>query len=47
MDKIYTNIIEALIFSSDDPLPASEIIKAVKGIDGEDIQLNQQILKRL
>jgi segregation and condensation protein B len=41
MDKIYTNIIEALIFSSDDPLPASEIIKAVKGIDGEEIQLNQ------
>jgi segregation and condensation protein B len=41
MDNIYTNIIEALIFSSDDPLTSSEIIKAVKGIDGEDIQVNE------
>jgi segregation and condensation protein B len=38
MDKIYTSIIEALVFSSDDPLSASEIIKAIKGIDGDDIQ---------
>lgn len=40
MEKVYKNIIEALIFSSDDPLPEIEIIKAVKGIDGEDIQIN-------
>ncbi len=39
MDKIYNSIIEALIFSSDDPLPGNEIIKAIKGIDGEDVQI--------
>jgi segregation and condensation protein B len=39
MDNIYTTIIEALIFSSDDPLPVIEIIKAIKGIDGEEIQI--------
>ncbi|MFO7446840.1 MAG: SMC-Scp complex subunit ScpB [Ignavibacteriaceae bacterium] len=40
MDNIYNSIIEALIFSSDDSLPAAEIIKAIKGIDGEDIQIS-------
>ncbi len=40
MDKIYNSIIEALIFSSDDTLPASDIIKAIKGIDGDDTQIN-------
>lgn len=39
MDRIYSSIIEALIFSSDDPIPASEIVKAIKGIDGEDIEI--------
>jgi segregation and condensation protein B len=39
MDNIYTNIIEALIFSSDEPLKHHEIIKAIKGIDGEDISI--------
>jgi segregation and condensation protein B len=39
MDNIYYSVIEALIFSSDDPLPASEIVKAIKGIDGEDTQV--------
>jgi segregation and condensation protein B len=39
MDNIYTNIIEALIFSSDEPLKHSEIVKAIKGIDGEDISI--------
>lgn len=42
MDKIYNSIIEALIFSSDDPLAANEIIKAIKGIDGDDIQINAE-----
>ena len=36
MDNIYQSIVEALIFSSDDVLSGSEIIKAVKGIDGDD-----------
>jgi|CZKP01.1.fsa_nt_gi segregation and condensation protein B len=39
MDNIYNSVIEALIFSSDDPISSSEIIKAIKGIDGEDIQI--------
>lgn len=40
MDRIYLSVIEALIFSSDDVLSSSEIIKAIKGIDGEDIQIS-------
>ncbi len=39
MDKIYNSIIEALIFASEDSISASELIKAIKGIDGEDIQI--------
>ena len=41
MDNTYTSVIEALIFSSDDSLSAEEIIRAVKAIDGEDIELNK------
>ncbi|GAB4297075.1 MAG: SMC-Scp complex subunit ScpB [Ignavibacteriaceae bacterium] len=40
MDQIYNSIIEALIFSSDEPLRAAEIIKAIQGIDGEDISIS-------
>ena len=40
MDRVYSSIIEALIFSSDDSIPASDIVKAIKGIDGEDIAIN-------
>ena len=39
MDRIYNSIIEALIFSSDDSIGSAEIINAIKGIDGEDIQI--------
>jgi len=39
MDRIYESIIEALIFSSDDSLGSAEIINAIKGIDGEDIEI--------
>lgn len=39
MDKIYTNIIEALIFSSDESLSHNEIIRAIQGIDGEEIEI--------
>ncbi len=39
MEKIYNSVIEALIFSSEDSISASELIKAIKGIDGEDIQI--------
>ena len=40
MDKIYHSVVEALIFSSDDVLTAGEIIKAIKGIDGDDAQIS-------
>ncbi|NOX65611.1 MAG: SMC-Scp complex subunit ScpB [Chlorobi bacterium] len=39
MDNIYKSIIEALIFSSDEPIPAQEIIRAIKEIDGEDVAI--------
>lgn len=42
MDKIYNSVIEALIFSSDEPITPSEIIKAIKGIDGEDSQITNE-----
>jgi len=41
MDKIYKSIIEALIFSSDDVVPAAELIKTIKGIDGEEINITE------
>ncbi|MDR3667599.1 MAG: SMC-Scp complex subunit ScpB [Ignavibacteriaceae bacterium] len=40
MDNIYNSVIEALIFSSDDPITSQEIIKAIKGIDGDDSQIS-------
>jgi segregation and condensation protein B len=40
MDKTYISVIEALIFSSDEPITEVEIIRAIKGIDGEDIEIN-------
>ena len=36
-ENFYNSIIEALIFSSDEPLKASEIIQAIRGIDGDEI----------
>jgi segregation and condensation protein B len=42
MDNIYIPVIEALIFSSDEPLSAGDIIKAVKAIDGEDTEITLQ-----
>ncbi len=40
MENVYSSVIEALIFSSDDVISSSEIIKAIKGIDGEDTQIS-------
>ncbi|HPN39816.1 MAG TPA: SMC-Scp complex subunit ScpB [Melioribacteraceae bacterium] len=37
MDNIYLPIIEALIFSAEEPLTLSEISKAIKEIDGEEV----------
>ena len=39
MDRIYNSIIEALIFSSDEPLTSTEIISAIKGIDGDETDI--------
>lgn len=39
MEQIYNSVIEALIFSSDEPINPGEIIRSIKGIDGEDIQI--------
>lgn len=40
MDNIYSSVIEALIFSSDEPISENEIIRVIKGIDGEEIDIN-------
>lgn len=40
MDKIYSSVIESLIFASDEPIVGSEIVKAIKEIDGDDIEIN-------
>jgi len=42
MDNTYNSVIEALIFSSDDPISSSEILKAIKGIDGEDTSISSE-----
>ena len=39
MEKIYSSVIEALVFASDEPISASEIIKAIKEIDGPDTEI--------
>lgn len=39
MDEIYKSVIEAIIFSSDEPIPESEIMKAIKAIDGEETEI--------
>lgn len=41
MEQIYQSVIEALIFSSDEPINNGEIIRAIKGIDGDEIQVSQ------
>jgi len=42
MDSIYNSIIEALIFSSDESLSSAEIINAIRGIDGNDIEISEK-----
>ena len=39
MDKIYNSTIEALIFASDEPISENEIIRVIKGIDGEETEI--------
>lgn len=47
MDRIYNSIIEALIFSSDDSLGSAEIINAIKGIDGEEIEITAKDIENV
>ena len=40
MDEIYKSVIEAIIFSSDEPIPESEIANAIKVIDGDETEIS-------
>jgi segregation and condensation protein B len=42
MDKIYNSTIEALIFASDEPISEIDIIRVIKGIDGEEIDISAE-----
>jgi len=42
MDNTYISVIEALIFASDDSLPADEIIRAIKAIDGDEVDIGKE-----
>jgi len=46
MDQVYKSIIEAIIFASDEPIPETEIIRTVKAIDGDDIEINNEDVKK-
>ena len=46
MDNIYNSVIEALIFASDDPLTPSEIINAIKEIDGSDTEITENDIEK-
>ena len=46
MDNIYKSIIESLIFASDEPISAQEIIKAIKEIDGDDTSITPTDIDR-
>jgi len=47
MDSTYISVIEALIFASDDSLPADEIIRAIKDIDGEDVEITKEDIENV
>jgi segregation and condensation protein B len=46
MDNIYISVVEALIFAADDPLPPADIITAIKGIDGNDIEISNDEIEK-
>jgi len=46
MDDIYKSVIEAIIFSSDEPIPESEIIKAIKAIDGDETEITEDEIRK-
>jgi len=47
MDSTYVSVIEALIFASDDSLPADEIIRAIKEIDGDDVEIKREEIENV
>jgi len=47
MNDIYLNVVEALIFSSDEPIKTTEIIKVIKGIDGDEIQISEEEIETI
>jgi len=46
MDNAYISVIEALIFAADDPIPAKEIINAIKEIDGPDVEITEEDVEK-
>jgi segregation and condensation protein B len=46
MDDIYKSVIEAIIFSSDEPIPEVEIIKAITAIDGDETEISQDDVQK-
>ncbi len=42
MDNIYYSVIASLIFASDEPIAAADLIKAVKGLDGDEIKISSE-----
>ncbi len=46
MDNTYVSVIEALIFAADDPLPAKEIINAIREIDGPDVDITEEYIEK-
>jgi segregation and condensation protein B len=46
MDDIYKSVIEALVFSSDEPIPESEIIKAIQAIDGDETEISPEDVQK-
>ncbi len=46
MDNAYISVIEALIFAADDPIPAKEIINAIKEIDGADVEITEEDIEK-
>ena len=46
MDNIYTSVIEALIFASDDPITHAEITTAIKALDGLDTEITNEDIEQ-
>lgn len=45
MDNLYNQVVESLIFSSDEPLSSADIIRAIQGIDGDEIIISIEELE--